>query len=62
MTDTEIVDWLSAQCFFPDDHPHDQLIVIVPEKFAASGAFTMNPENDKQALRKAVEKAASPYP
>jgi hypothetical protein len=56
-TDTEMLDWLSERCFFPNDHPEDDLIVIVPERFAAHGAFTMNAENDKAEFRNAVRKA-----
>lgn len=59
MTDTEILDWLADRCFFPDDHPSDKLVVLVPEKFSPVGSFTLLPENDRRALRSAIEKAVS---
>ena len=60
-TDTELLDWLSMRCFFPNDHPGNDLVVLVPERFARNGAFTLNPENDKAALRKAIQNAMACY-
>ncbi len=60
-TDSDILDWLAERCFFPNDHPEDDLIVIVPERFAAWGEFTMNPQNDKRVLRRAILKAMNCY-
>jgi hypothetical protein len=61
MTDTEILDWLSARCFYPEDLPCDDLVVLIPERFAGHGAFTCNPEKDKRALRVAIENAIKCY-
>ncbi len=61
-TDTEMLDWLSERCWFPNDHPNDVIVVLVPEKFAANGSFTLNPENDRKVLRNAIQKAMDLVP
>ncbi len=60
-TDKEMMDWLSMRCFFPNDFPSDDLVVIVPERFSRNGSFTINPENDRRVFRKAVQKAMDFY-
>ena len=59
MNDTEMLDWLSERCYFPNDHPGDDLIVLVPERFSPNGSFTLNRDNDRDELRKAILKAAT---
>lgn len=56
-TDTEMLDWLAERCWFPNDHPNDVIAVLVPERFAQNGSFTLNPEKDRKALRKAIHRA-----
>ena len=60
-TDSEMLDWIAMRCFLPNDHPEDDLIVIVPERFSKLGSFTCNPENDQQALRDAIQNAMNCY-
>lgn len=57
ITDSEMLDWLAERCFFPNDHPDNDLIVLVPERFAKWGTFTMNVDNDKRVLRSAIRSA-----
>ncbi len=54
MSDTEILDWLADRCYYPNDHPSDRICVLVPESVAATGSFTLDRENDRNALRDAV--------
>lgn len=55
--DVERLDWLSAQCYLPGEHPDDGLLVIVSEKYAKLGAFTCRPKDDQAALRAAIDAA-----
>ncbi len=52
-----MLDWLSHECFLPNDHPEDGLFVVVSEKFAPIGSFTCNAENDKAVFRQAIRQA-----
>ncbi len=54
MSDTEMLNWLSDRCYYPNDHPSDKLCVLVPESVSANGSFTLNTENDQNALRAAI--------
>jgi hypothetical protein len=57
VNDTEMLNWLADRCYYPNDHPDDSIAVLVPDKFAPHGAFTCGNENDRAALRNAIEKA-----
>ncbi len=61
ITDTEMLDWLARECYLPEDHPSNQLCVLVPESVLPLGAFTMNPENDKKVLRDAIQREMSKH-
>ncbi len=54
-TDTEMLDWLARECYLPEDHPINDICVLIPESVAPLGAFTLNPENDKKVLRYAIQ-------
>ncbi len=54
MSDTEMLNWLADRCYYPNDHPNDKICVLVPEEISANGSFTLNTENDRNALRAAI--------
>lgn len=57
--DTKRLDHLAKYVFYPDDHPNDSLLVVVPESIAPVGTFSLNPTDDATALRKVIDAAIS---
>lgn len=55
--DKERLDWLATQCYLPGEHPDDGLLVIVSEKFAPYGSFTLNEKHDAAVFRAAIDAA-----
>ncbi len=60
MNDTEMLDWLAAHCIFPDETDDryilPQIAVLIPAQYAV-GNFTGKPEDNKRALREAIQRA-----
>lgn len=59
MTDTEMLDWLAERCWFPNDHPDNEIAVLVPEQFSPLGSFTCNRYDHRKALRAAITAQAT---
>ena len=51
-TDTEMLNWLSEQAYYPGEHPDDGVLVVVSEKYAPAGSFNVGQE--AKALRDAI--------
>lgn len=58
-TDKERLDWLSQAVYFPEDHPDDVIAVLIPEKVAPSGTFSLSREDDAKAFRSVIDDAMS---
>ena len=56
MTDTERLDWLAERCYLPGDHPDKGILVVVDEQAAPLGSFSCGRENDRAALRAAIDR------
>lgn len=54
--DTRRLNWLAERCYLPYEKPPLNIFVIVSEEAAPLGKFTCNIENDRKALREAIDK------
>lgn len=56
-TDTEMLDWLAQQVFYPRDTPTSGVFACVSEEYAPNGKFTGDTENDARNFRSAIMQA-----
>lgn len=56
-TDTEMLDWLAQQVFYPGDTPTHGVFAVVSDGYAPHGKFTGDPENDAAQFRAAIKQA-----
>ena len=56
-TDTEMLDWLAQQVFYPRDTPTNGVFACVSEEYAPNGKFTGDPQNDARNFRVAIMQA-----
>lgn len=56
-TDTEMLDWLAQQVFYPGDTPTNGVFAAVSDDYAPNGKFTGDPVNDAAQFRAAIKQA-----
>lgn len=56
-TDTEMLDWLAENCFYPGECPDDGVFVCVSESLAPHLSFIGSNPHDARVLREAIQKA-----
>ena len=55
--DKERMDWLSDECYLPNDHPEEGIFMVVDEKSLSFGSYTGRTKEDRAAVRNAIDKA-----
>lgn len=56
-SDSEMLDWLIAECYFPDDHPKNGIFLCAGEDAIPHGGITLNPIKDAKIVRAAIASA-----